>query len=126
MIPPYPQTWVHRSLPLRSDDDRTRPAAQKSALAAQFVVGLGLPTGNDTAVRGAIGRVVLPQCEGLARVALVALADAFGGLDEQTITDHGHFRIVATGGFDGTEGKAACRSVSDEPYYRIIFHEIYC
>jgi hypothetical protein len=99
-----------------------------SALAAVFVVGLGLPTGNDTAVRGAIGRVVLPQCEGLARLALVALADAFGGLDEQTITDLGHFRIVATGGFDGTEGNAACaRSiVSHESHYRTPFHEIYC
>jgi hypothetical protein len=70
--------------------------ATGSALAAILVSTLGLPSSNDTPVRGAISPVVRSQYDRLTRLALVALAGAFSRLDEQAITnDRGHRRIVA-------------------------------
>src|SRR4029453_13259758 len=76
-----------------------RPAARpRSALASVLFRILALPSRYDSAVRCTIRRVVVLQFEGLTRIALVALAAAVLGLDQQTLAHHRH-RNRSYGGY---------------------------
>jgi hypothetical protein len=57
----------------------------------------GLPRGYDPAVRCTIREVVVLQFEGLTPIALVALADAVLGLDQQTIAHNCHGMDLTAG-----------------------------
>ena len=73
-----PETW------------RRSAARPRSAFASVLFRILGLPSRYDSAVRCTIRRVVVLQFEGLTRIALVALAAAVLGLDQQTVAHHRH------------------------------------
>ena len=96
--------WSHRAHSLkwtRGSDPETwrRPAARpRSAFASVLFRILALPSRYDSAVRCTIRRVVVLQFEGLTRIALVALAAAVLGLDQQTVAHHRH-RNRSYGGY---------------------------